>query len=492
MTLSHLIDEIEYTQLWGDDQLPIGQIDFDSRQVNDKSLFVAVKGTQTDGHQYINAVLNAGTKVIIAERDPSEEELKTSTAWVKVPNTAIALGQLASAFYGHPSRWLKLIGVTGTNGKTTTATILYQLFQELGFRTGLLSTVENCIGDQVLGASHTTPDAVQINQLLAKMVDAGCEYAFMEVSSHAIDQHRIESLQFVGGIFTNISKDHLEYHGSMKNYIEVKKKFFDNLPKEAFALVNIDDKRGDVMLQNTKAAYHRYSLRSMADFKARVIENTAQGLHLDMNGDEIFTRLLGGFNAYNLLAAYGTAILLKQDKDEILRVLSGIKGAAGRASYVRDPSGKITAVIDYAHTTDALDKICQTLKDILPKGKKLITVFGCGGDRDKAKRPLMANAACKHSNTVIITTDNPRTEAPEAILDDIEKGVPEEMKTSVLRISDRRSAILTACSLANVGDVVLVAGKGHENYQDIMGTKQPFDDTQVLNDYFTRNIKTLN
>ena len=486
MTLRQLTDELENAQLWGNDQLPIGQIDFDSREVNASSLFVAVKGTQTDGHEYIEKAIKSGAKIIVAERAPHENEQTNDSAWVKVPNSAIALGQLAAAFYGHPSRWLQLVGITGTNGKTTTATIMYQLFQTLGFRTGLLSTVENCIGDQVIPSSHTTPDAVQINHLLAQMVKAGCEYVFMEVSSHAIDQHRIESLQFKGGVFTNISKDHLEYHGSMKTYIEVKKKFFDILPKESFALVNIDDKRGDVMLQNTAAAPSRYSLRSMADFRAKLIENTAQGLHLEMNGSEMFARLIGGFNAYNLLAAYSTAILLEQDEEEVLRVLSGIKGAAGRASYVRDPRGAITAVVDYAHTTDAVDKICSTLKEILPKGKQLLTVFGCGGDRDKAKRPLMLKAACAHSNIVIITTDNPRTEDPEAILDDMAVGTPEDMKTKVLRISDRKSAILTACNMANSGDIVLVAGKGHENYQDINGVKQPFDDTEVLKSFFKK------
>lgn len=484
MTLRQLIDELDDAQLWGNDQLPVGQIDFDSRQVNSNSLFVAVKGTQTDGHKYIANAIKSGAKVIVAERAPEEKEQTADSAWVKVPNGSMALGQLASAFYGHPSRWLKLVGITGTNGKTTTATIMYQLFQSLGFRTGLLSTVENCIGDEVIQASHTTPDAVQINHLLDKMVKAGCEYAFMEVSSHAIDQHRIESLQFKGGVFTNISKDHLEYHGSMKAYIEVKKKFFDNLPKDSFALVNIDDKRGEVMLQNTAATPYRYSLRSMADYRAKLIENTAQGLHLEMNGSEMFARLIGGFNAYNLLAAYSTAILLEQDDDEVLRVLSGLKGAAGRASYVRDPRGEITAVVDYAHTTDAIDKICHTLKDLLPKGNQLLTVFGCGGDRDKAKRSLMTKAACDHSNIVIITTDNPRTENPEAILDDMAAGIPEGMKTKVLRISDRKSAILTACNMAKSGDVVLVAGKGHENYQEINGEKHPFDDTKVLESFF--------
>jgi len=484
MILQQLIDDLDDAQVWGEGQYPIGQIDFDSRQVNSNSLFVAVKGTQTDGHQYIKTALAAGVKAIVAEREPQKGEQSENVTWVKVPNTAKALGQLSASFYGHPSKWLTLVGITGTNGKTTTATIVYQLFQALGFRTGLISTVENRIGDEVSPSSHTTPDAVQINQLLAQMVKAGCEYVFMEVSSHAIDQHRIESLQFKGGVFTNISKDHLEYHGSMKAYIEVKKKFFDNLQEDSFALVNVDDKRGAVMLQNTQAKPYRYSLRSMADFRAKLIENTAQGLHLEMNGREMFARLIGGFNAYNLLAAFSIAILLEQDEEEVLRLLSGLQGAAGRASYVRDPRGEITAVVDYAHTTDAIDKICSTLKEVLPKGKKLYTVFGCGGDRDKAKRPLMTKAACDHSDMVIITTDNPRTENAESILDDMQKGVPAEKIGKVLRISDRKSAILTACNMAEPGDIVLVAGKGHENYQDIMGVKHPFDDTEVLKSFF--------
>lgn len=486
MTLNQLVAALDVSQVWGDEQLSVHQIEFDSRKVEAQSLFVAVRGTQADGHQYIDKALASEAVAIVAERAPTAEEKAACKAWVKVPNSAAALAYLASAFYGHPSKQLKLIGITGTNGKTTTATILYQLFHALGYKTGLLSTVENRVGDEVIQASHTTPDAVQINKLLADMQARACEYVFMEVSSHAVDQDRIAGLHFAGGVFTNISKDHIEYHGSMKAYINAKKKFFDNLPKEAFALVNVDDKRGLVMLQNTAAHKHTYSALSMADYRVKLIENTAQGLHLEMDNQQLFARLIGAFNAYNLLAAYGTAMLLGQDKAEVLTELSGLKGAAGRATYVQDPKGEITAVVDYAHTTDALDKICRTMKELLPNGAKLYTVFGCGGDRDKAKRPLMTQAACQSSDMVIMTSDNVRTEKLDDILDDMAAGIPEGMEAKVLRINDRKSAILTACQLAKAGDIVLVAGKGHENYQEVNGVKHHFDDTEVLNAFLTQ------
>ncbi|MEM9931468.1 MAG: UDP-N-acetylmuramoyl-L-alanyl-D-glutamate--2,6-diaminopimelate ligase, partial [Bacteroidota bacterium] len=449
-------------QILGDDTVEITGIEFDSRRVQAGSLFVAVRGTQTDGHQYIDKALAAGAVAIVAERKPETEE--TVSCWIKVSNSAEALGQLASAYHDHPSRDVKLVGVTGTNGKTTVATLLFQLFQGMGYKTGLLSTVENRIGEAVVEASHTTPDAVQLNALLREMADAGCEYVFMEVSSHATHQRRIAGLVFSGGIFTNMSHDHLDYHGTFRAYIDAKKMFFDTLPKSAFALVNVDDKRGQVMLQNTVAVAQTYSLQRMADFRAKVLDNTPQGLHLDLAGYEIFARLIGHFNAYNLLAVYASATLLDQPAEEVLPVLTAIPGPAGRASYIQGSASGITGVVDYAHTPDSVEKICSTLAEMLQKGQRLITVVGCGGDRDRTKRPLMAKVACQHSHQVILTSDNPRTEDPEAILDEMEEGVPTDKEATTLRISNRKSAIKTACQLAQAGDMVLVAGKGHEKY----------------------------
>ncbi|PSR14650.1 MAG: UDP-N-acetylmuramoyl-L-alanyl-D-glutamate--2,6-diaminopimelate ligase [Bacteroidetes bacterium] len=480
MQVHQLIADLKAPLTWGDTNLLVKELVFDSRRVGAGCLFVAVRGTQTDGHQYIDQALSSGAVGIVAERAPTEQEQASAGCWVQVPRTSVALGQLAAAFFDHPSSQLKLVGVTGTNGKTTTATLLYQLFTGLGYQTGLLSTVENRIGTTLAAATHTTPDAVQLNRLLAEMVDAGCSYVFMEASSHAIDQDRIAGLDFAGGVFTNMSHDHLDYHGTFKAYIEAKKKFFDQLPKTAFALVNEDDKRGSVMVQNSAAKAYTYSLRSMADFRARVLENTPQGLHLEIDGQELFARLIGHFNAYNLLAVYGTAMLLQQNQAEVLRILSDLPGPAGRASYIRGAHGGITGVVDYAHTPDSVEKICGTLREMLSPGQRLLTVLGCGGDRDRTKRPLMAKAACDYSHEVILTSDNPRSEDPEAILDEMAKGVPPGKQAQVLRISDRRSAITTACRLARPGDLVLVAGKGHENYQEIKGVKHPFDDTAIL------------
>mgnify|MGYP001795971453 CR=1 FL=1 len=480
MKINQLTSELTIRQTWGNTGAEISKLDFDSRKVTTGSAFVATRGTQTDGHQYLDKAIAAGATLIVAERGPQTAAEQAVGCWLEVASSSQALGQMAAAFYGHPSRQLQLVGITGTNGKTTCATLLYQLYTELGYKTGLLSTVENRIGVEVINASHTTPDAVQLNRLLHEMVVAGCTQVFMEVSSHATDQNRIAGLHFVGGVFTNMSHDHLDYHGSFKAYIEAKKKFFDTLPKGAFALVNTDDKRGSVMVQNTAAKPYTYSLRAMASYRARVVDNTPVGLQLELDGQEIFTRMIGHFNAYNLLAVYGTAMLLEAERDEVLRIISGLAGPVGRVSYVRGGKSGVTGVVDYAHTPDSVEKVCETLREMLAASQRLITVLGCGGDRDKAKRPLMAKAACNHSHEVIITSDNPRSEDPEAILDDMEQGLDQDCQSKALRITDRRSAILTACRLAKPGDIVLVAGKGHEQYQEIKGVKHPFNDYEIL------------
>ncbi len=479
MVLSELLKGMTSPETSGNQEVAVAQVDFDSRRVIPGSAFVAVRGTQVDGHDYIGQALSKGASVIVAERAPNTEEEQVE-AWVKVPDSGAALGELASAFYGYPSRNLRLVGVTGTNGKTTTTTLLYDLFAGLGYRVGLLSTIENRIGHERITASLTTPDAVQINASLAKMRDTGCDFAFMEVSSHATDQGRIAGLHFAGAVFTNMSHDHLDYHKTFKAYIAAKKKFFDLLPASAFALVNIDDKRGEVMLQNTAASAYRYSLRSMADFRCRLLDNTPQGLHLSIGGHELFTRIIGAFNAYNLLACYGVATLLGEEPTDVLRVISELEGVEGRISYVQDPKGEVMGVVDYSHTPDALDKVLTTLREMLRPGFRILTVVGCGGDRDRTKRPIMAKVATQLSDEVILTSDNPRTEDPEAILDEMEIGVPEDKKGQVLRISQRKAAIQTACRLAKPGDLILVAGKGHEKYQEINGVKHPFDDTAVL------------
>ncbi len=476
--LSEILHELPVKGSEGNLDITIRQIDFDSRNVAPGSLFVAVKGTQADGHQYIGKALEKGAVAVVAQTAPPSGF--EGATWVQTPDTAAALGILASAFFGHPSRRLKLIGVTGTNGKTTVATLLFRLFGSLGFRAGLLSTVENRIGERVVPASHTTPDAVSLNNLLRQMADEGCDYVFMEVSSHAIDQKRIKGLLFTGGIFTNLTHDHLDYHGTFKAYIEAKKRFFDDLPAGAFALVNADDKHGDVMVQNTKARVYRYSLRKMSDFKARILSNALTGLHLRVGEQEVFTRLIGEFNAYNLAAVYGTACLLDQDPYEVLMALSQLNSAEGRFDYLTDPGRRITAIVDYAHTPDALEKVLETIRKVKEKNAKVITVVGCGGDRDKTKRPKMAAAACLLSDQVVMTSDNPRSEDPEAILQDMANGIPERAVKSTLIIPDRKMAIRTAVRLAAPGDVILVAGKGHEKYQEIKGVKYPFDDKEAL------------
>lgn len=480
--LQDLLTDVSVLEIKGETNQTVRKLTLNSRQAEQESLFAALKGFKVDGHQFIAKAIANGASVILAEALPAD--LQPSVTYLQVADSAVALGQIASNFYDRPSKKLKLVGVTGTNGKTTVATLLYNLFQLLGYKIGLLSTVENRIGQQVIAATHTTPDSIAINALLADMVAAGCDYTFMEVSSHAAAQRRIAGLEFAGAIFTNMSHDHLDYHGTFDNYIKAKKSFFDILGKKAFALINIDDKRGEVMVQNTKATVHRYSLQRLADFKAKIIENSLLGLHLDINGREFHGRLIGEFNAYNLLAVYGTAILLGQDQAEVLTALSQVRAAEGRFDSIFDRKRQILGIVDYAHTPDALEKVLETIRQLRQANARIITVVGCGGDRDKAKRPVMARVACDLSDQVIFTNDNPRTEEPETILQDMEAGVPPEAQSKVLTIADRKQAIKTACKLAQSGDIILVAGKGHEKYQEIQGVKYPFDDKEMLKEAF--------
>lgn len=454
----------------------VTDICFDSRKVGQGGCFVAQVGTKVDGHQYIDATIQQGAVAVVCQRMP--QKVSPQVAYVVVENSDLALGIMADNFYGHPSRQLKLIGITGTNGKTTTVTLLHRMFRQNGYHVGLLSTIVNKIDETEIPATHTTPDALELNSLLQQMVQAGCQYAFMEVSSHAIVQHRIGGLTFAGGIFSNITHDHLDFHKTMANYIAAKKMFFDNLPAEAFALTNIDDRNGMVMVQNTKAKVQTYSLQRMADFRSRIVEDTFQGLQLEINGREVWTRLVGKFNAYNLTAIYAAAVLSGIEATEALRLLSTLEAAEGRFQYV---SGRgITAIVDYAHTPDALENVLTTINDIRRDCQQLISVVGCGGDRDKTKRPEMAKIACTLSDRLILTSDNPRTEDPERILDDMEAGLSLEEKGQVVRITDRRQAIKTAVMMAKEGDIILVAGKGHEKYQDINGVKHHFDDREEL------------
>jgi UDP-N-acetylmuramoyl-L-alanyl-D-glutamate--2,6-diaminopimelate ligase len=477
-SLENILSELSISELIGDVKLNIENITFDSRKANGKSLFAAIRGSQTDGHLFIDKAVEAGAKAILCEDLPSK--LTSGVTFIKVPDSSEALGLIAAEFHDYPSRKIKLLGITGTNGKTTTATLLHQLYSKMGYKVGLLSTVENKIGEKVLSADYTTPDAVALNALLADMVDAGCDFAFMEVSSHAIHQRRIAGLTFSGGVFTNLTHDHLDYHKTFREYLNVKKRFFDDLPKDAFALTNIDDRNGLVMVQNTKAKIYRYSLRSLTDFKAKIIENSLAGLHLEIDGHEFFSRIIGEFNAYNILAAYATAILLGSDKLEILTALSDLKSAEGRFDYFFDNKKGITGIIDYAHTPDALEKVLSTIGKLKKGNETIITVIGCGGDRDKAKRPIMAKTACNYSDQVIITSDNPRSEDPEVIISEMEKGIPPYAGNKVLKITNRLQAIKTAAKIAQKGDIILVAGKGHEKYQEIKGIKHPFDDKQTL------------
>lgn len=458
-------------------ELDVEDLTFDSRKVRRGVVFVAVAGTVSDGHNFIGKSVDAGAVAIVCEHLP--ETVNEKVAYVTVRNSAQALGIMAANFYGNPSEKLKLVGVTGTNGKTTTVTLLHQLFNALGHKAGLISTVENRIVDEPVAATHTTPDPIQLNGLLKRMADAGCTHAFMEVSSHAVDQERIAGIRFAGAIFTNITHDHLDYHKTFENYIKAKKKFFDELGSDAFALVNADDKRGMVMLQNTKAAKHTFGLKKMVDFKGKIITNSMEGLELEIGGKNVWFKMIGDFNAYNVLGVYGAAILLGEESDEALLHLSALRGAPGRFERVL-PGSKITAIVDYAHTPDALKNVLETIASFRTGQEQVITVVGCGGNRDKTKRPLMASIACKLSDKVVLTSDNPRDEDPMAIIRDMQSGIlPTEARKTVV-LADREEAIKTACMMARENDIVLVAGKGHETYQEIKGVKYPFDDREVL------------
>jgi len=456
----------------------IVNIHSDSRAVEAGSLFIAVKGIQVDGHRFIPMAIEKGANAIVCEQFP--DTMPKDIVFIKVKNSAMALVNICKTFFDNPSEQLTLIGVTGTNGKTTIATLLYRLFNKMGHDAGLLSTVENRIGDKVIPSTHSTPDIISLYCLLDMMVKEGCEYALMEVSSHAIDQNRIGGLYFKIGIFTNLTHDHLNYHGSFDAYMYTKKKFFDQLDKNAFALINSDDKYGEIMAQNSSAKVSNYSLKKIAAFKAKVKERGINGLHLDINGKDFHSYLTGDFNAYNLLAVFGTAILLSHDEDEVLEAMSTLRPAEGRFEVLQNSQRNISAIVDYAHTPDALENVLKTISKVMPKNASLITVVGAGGNRDKTKRPKMAYIACHYSNTVVLTSDNPRDEDPFEILKEMRAGVKEEMDSKVLEIENRKEAIKTACALAKPGDIILVAGKGHEKYQEIKGEKFPFDDKEIL------------
>lgn len=475
MRLQELLKNID-CKIINNQEIKINEITFDSRTVAPNSLFVAQVGVHVDGHNYIATATEKGAAAIVCEKLP--EVLDSNVVYIQVENSNKALGLIAANFYGNPSTKLHLIGITGTNGKTTTVTLLHQMFRQLGYHTGLISTIVNKIDETEIPATHTTPDAINLNKLLQKMVDNGCEYCFMEVSSHSIVQERIGGLHFYGGIFSNITHDHLDFHKTFAEYISAKKMFFDNLPSSAFALTNIDDRNGLVMLQNTKAKKQTYSIQEIADFKGKILENTFQGILININGKDVWTRLVGKFNAYNLLAIYATARLCGVDEMEALTQLSTLCAAEGRFEYVNGQD-KI-AIVDYAHTPDALKNVLQTINDIRFDDQKLITVVGCGGDRDSSKRPIMAAIAADMSSTLILTSDNPRTEDPEKILDDMEGGLNASQSERTIRITNRQQAIKTACKLAQKGDIILVAGKGHEKYQDINGVKHHFDDKEEL------------
>ncbi|PIQ16846.1 MAG: UDP-N-acetylmuramoyl-L-alanyl-D-glutamate--2,6-diaminopimelate ligase [Flavobacteriales bacterium CG18_big_fil_WC_8_21_14_2_50_32_9] len=464
-------------ELVGSTNLIVDKICFDSRKVEKNCLFVAVSGTVVDGHQYINQTIENGAIAIVCEVFP--EKLVENITYVKVKNSSLALGIIAANFFDNPSSEIKLVGITGTNGKTTTATLLHELFTQLGHKSGLLSTVINKIGRENFPSTHTTPDAIQLNALLRLMVDEGCTYCFMEVSSHAIHQHRIAGVDFTGAVFTNITHDHLDYHKTFDEYIKAKKMFFDSLSDKAFALVNKDDKNGLIMLQNCSATKRTYGLKSMADFSCKVLESDFSGMLLNMDNNEVWTKLIGGFNAYNLLSIYATAILLNQDKLDVLTAISNLVSVEGRFQYIKSVEN-VAAIVDYAHTPDALKNVLETIKEIRTGNEKVITVVGCGGDRDKAKRPIMAKIACNFSDKVILTSDNPRSENPEQIIAEMRLGVEPQFFKKVLAITNREEAIKTACALAEANDIILVAGKGHEKYQEINGEKFPFDDMEML------------
>ena len=477
MKLNQLVSGLDIIEVKGDMEREISGVQIDSRQVDKNYLFVAVRGTAADGHNYIGKAIEKGASAVLCEEIPADAD--ESVTYVKVANTEQTTGSVATAFYGNPTSKLKLVGVTGTNGKTTIATVLYEMFRRMGHKAGLLSTVANYIDGEMIPTEHTTPDPITLNALLAKMVEAGCEYAFMEVSSHSIVQNRIGGLNFAGGLFTNITRDHLDYHKTFDNYIKAKKLFFDNLPATAFAITNADDKNGMVMVQNTKAQVKTYSVQSPADFKAKIIECHFEGMYLEINGREVGVQFIGKFNVSNLLAVYGAAVMLGKDPHAVLVALSAMHPVNGRFEALRSPSG-YTAIVDYAHTPDALENVLNAIHGVLEGKGEVITVCGAGGNRDKGKRPLMAREAVKQSDRVIITSDNPRFEEQQDIINDMLAGLTEEDMKKVIAIVDRRQAIKTACMMAKPGDVILIAGKGHEDYQDVKGVKHHFDDKEEV------------
>ena len=468
--------------VYGNIGIAVSDLQIDSRKVSKDACFIAIKGTATDGHAYIETAIQNGASSIVAEQLP--EKRVEGVAYIEVENSALAIALMADNFFGSPSAKMKVVGVTGTNGKTTIATLLFKLFTALGYKCGLFSTVQNQVGSDILPSTHTTPDAISINALMKQMLEAGCTHVFMECSSHAIHQHRISGLHFTGAIFSNITHDHLDYHKTFDEYIRVKKSFFDNLPSSAFAISNADDKRGIVMLQNTNAKKHLYSLKTLAEFKGKILDSNLMGLQMNINEQEVHFRLIGEFNAYNLLAVYGAAVCLGEDRYKVLQVLSNITGAEGRFDYTISENDKIIGIIDYAHTPDALLNVLATIKKLKQGNEKIITVVGCGGDRDKTKRPVMAEVACEYSDKVVFTSDNPRSEDPEAILKDMQNDLQPSVRRKFISITDRREAIKTAVSLASPEDILLIAGKGHEKYQEIKGVKYPFDDKEVLKQVF--------
>lgn len=482
-TLKNILRGVDIVKVFGVQDVSVAGVAIDSREVKTGWMFIAVKGTQTDGHLYIAKAKAAGASVIVFETE-TEPLSEDGVTYIQVKDSAAAAGLIAHSYYDYPSHRVLLVGVTGTNGKTTIATLLFKLFRALGYKCGLVSTVQNQINETIVPATHTTPDAVKLNQLLGQMADEGCTHIFMESSSHAIHQKRMYGLRFAGGIFSNITHDHLDYHKTFDEYIRVKKSFFDDLPASAFAISNMDDKRGSIMLQNTRARRFFYSLHDLADFKGKIIENGITGLVMEVNGKEVHFRLLGEFNAYNLLAVYGAAVSLEEDSDKVLSLLSNLAGAEGRFDVSMSINDRIIGIVDYAHTPDALLNVLATIKKVQRGDERIITIVGCGGDRDKTKRPLMAEASCEHSHQVIFTSDNPRTEDPLQILKDMTEGLKSEFKRKAMVIADRREAIAKGVSMANPGDIVLVAGKGHEKYQEINGVRYHFDDKEELQRQF--------